>query len=134
MANPYGGGEGAGYYNQQPPPPPGNSYQMYSPPNAPYNNNYNHSYPPQYGNGYEQGNGNGNNPQYQGQPPPPPVPPNKPGYSDPPPSYDEVFKVQQPKWNDLWAGILFLITCAGFVVVSAISIQGYGEFPRPNQP
>jgi len=53
-------------------------------------------------------------------------------YGGPPPTYDEVFAVEKPKWNDLWAGILFLLTCAGFVVVSAISIQGYSATGRTN--
>jgi hypothetical protein len=39
--------------------------------------------------------------------------------------FDQAFKVEKPKWNDLWAGILFLIVCAGFVVVAGISLQGY---------
>ncbi|KAK3328245.1 plasma-membrane choline transporter-domain-containing protein [Cercophora scortea] len=142
MANYGGGGEGAGYYNQQPPPPP-NSYPMQPPQNGSYNNNYNNNYNSdqqsyQTGNPYGYSNNNG---QYQGQAPP--APPNADpklganygangGYDGPPPSYDEVFKVDKPKWNDLWAGILFLITCAGFVVVSAISIQGYAATRREN--
>jgi len=43
------------------------------------------------------------------------------------PTFEQAFKIEKPKWNDLWAGILFLIVCAGFVAVSGISIQGYGE-------
>jgi hypothetical protein len=39
--------------------------------------------------------------------------------------FDQAFKVEKPKWNDLWAGILFLIVSAGFVVVAGISLQGY---------
>ena len=48
-------------------------------------------------------------PQYQ----PPPQPP--PQYGQPMPSYtpqdnkgsfDQTFKIEKPKWNDLWAGIL----------------------------
>lgn len=133
-------GEAAKYYPQQGPPgPPPNSYQM-----QPMQNdggyNYNAPYQGQYGNGYGGPHGNGQyqapygNNQYQEQPPPPQPPkpaeaPNGnygPDYGGPPPSYDEVFKVQKPKWNDLWAGILFLLTCLGFAAVSAISIQGYG--------
>lgn len=72
-----------------------------------------------------------NNDHHQGQaggsygPPPYPPPQSEPKGS--PPSYDEVFAIPKPKWNDLWAGLLFLATCAGFVAVSGISIQGYGE-------
>lgn len=39
--------------------------------------------------------------------------------------FHEAFKVTKPKWNDLWAAILFLATCAGFVVVSGLSLSGY---------
>jgi hypothetical protein len=109
MAN-YGGGEAANYYQQQPPgPPPPNTYQQ----NGYYNN------------------GPANVP-HGGQYAPPTYPPPQLDPKGPPPSYDEVFAIQKPKWNDLWAGILFLATCAGFVVVSAISIQGYGEYPLSN--
>ncbi|KAK3995115.1 plasma-membrane choline transporter-domain-containing protein [Cladorrhinum sp. PSN332] len=112
----YGQGEAANYYNQNQPPQPPNSYQMqpqgyYNQPPPPQSNEYHSGYTPV--------------PNNNGSYPPPSYPPQgvdpKLG---PPPSYDEVFAVQKPKWNDLWAGILFLATCAGFVVVSAISIQG----------
>lgn len=112
-----------GYGQQQPPPPP-EAYQMQPPQNAYYNNGQPQQ--PQYNNN----NNNGYNAPYQ--PPQGPPPPNagpkndvNVNYGGPPPSYDEVFAIQKPKWNDLWAGILFLATCAGFVVVSALSIQGY---------
>jgi len=98
------GGEAANYYNQQAPPPP-NTYQ-----------------PPR-----QQGYYNNNNGPPDGNYAPPSYPPPQSDPKGSPPSYDEVFAVQKPKWNDLWAGLLFLATCAGFVVVSAISIQGYGE-------
>jgi hypothetical protein len=103
------GGEAANYYNQQGPPPP-NTYQMHPPPPPQQQQQY----------GYNNGPANGN---YA----PPSYPPPQSDPKGAPPSYDEVFAIQKPKWNDLWAGILFLATCAGFVVVSAISIQGYGE-------
>jgi hypothetical protein len=71
-----------------------------------------------------------------GAPPPPqqqhygggmPPPPNygQVYNADQKPQFEEAFKIEKPKWNDLWAGILFILTCAGFVVVSGISIQGY---------
>jgi hypothetical protein len=107
---PYGG-EAANYYNQQPPPPP-NAYQKHAPPQPVYNN----------------GPANG------GHYAPPPYPPPQSEPKGPPPSYEEVFAIQKPKWNDVWAGLLFLATCAGFVVVSAISIQGYGEHILPHPP
>ncbi|KAI9678273.1 MAG: putative choline transporter, neither null mutation nor overexpression affects choline transport [Caeruleum heppii] len=40
-------------------------------------------------------------------------------------TFDQDFKINKPKWNDLWAGILLIITFLGFVAVSAISLQGY---------
>lgn len=46
--------------------------------------------------------------------------------------YEEAFKVEKPKWNDLWAGILFLLTCAGFVAVSGIALQGYAAIYKQN--
>ncbi|KAK0720109.1 plasma-membrane choline transporter-domain-containing protein [Lasiosphaeris hirsuta] len=93
--------------------------------------------PPPNGTGYynnaaPHNNGYAND-QYQPPPGPPPFDPKQqsPSYGAPP-TFDQAFQVQKPKWNDLWAGILFLITCAGFVVVSAISIQGYAATRRQN--
>jgi hypothetical protein len=110
----------ASYYNQQQPPP--QAYQMQPPQGGYYNNQP--QYQPPYNNGYGQ-------PQHQpppGPPPgPPPVDPKANGYGAP--TFDQAFAIQKPKWNDTWAGILFLLTCAGFTAVSAISIQGYGERP-----
>ncbi|DAA77951.1 TPA_exp: Uncharacterized protein A8136_5654 [Trichophyton benhamiae CBS 112371] len=40
-------------------------------------------------------------------------------------TFEQAFKVEKPKWNDLWAGILFLLFCGGFVAVSAIALRGY---------
>lgn len=98
MANYQPGGEAASYYNN--------------------NNNNNNNYQqqpqqPQY-----------SQPQY-GQPAPP-APDNGygNGYGEKP-NFDQVFKVDKPKWNDVWAGILFLIVVFGFVAVSGISLQGY---------
>ncbi|VBB75748.1 Putative protein similar to PNS1 of Neurospora crassa [Podospora comata] len=129
----YQGGEAANYYS--PPhgggggpqyPPPNNSYEMQQPQNGYYNRPPPPPPPPAGGGGYSNVpmNDGGYHNAY-GAPPPPPPPTGPDGKMGPPPSYDEVFAVQKPKWNDLWAGVLFLATCAGFVAVSAISIQGY---------
>ncbi|RYP15955.1 hypothetical protein DL765_005395 [Monosporascus sp. GIB2] len=72
-------------------------------------------------------------PQY-GQPPPPP--PNQDygnhnGYGEKT-DFDQAFKIEGPKWNDLWAGILFLIVFLGFVAVSGISLQGYAATRNHN--
>ena len=71
------------YYQQQPPPPQA-SYAYQGPPQ-----------------------------DYQQQQPPPPPPPAN-GYGQPgphdeyneKPSFEQTFKVDKPKWNDKWAGIL----------------------------
>ncbi|CAJ2508866.1 Uu.00g138920.m01.CDS01 [Anthostomella pinea] len=47
------------------------------------------------------------------------------GYGDEKATFDQAFKVDKPKYNDWWAGILFLLVMAGFVVVSGLAIQGY---------
>ncbi|KAK0824649.1 pH nine-sensitive protein 1, partial [Friedmanniomyces endolithicus] len=41
------------------------------------------------------------------------------------PTFEQAFKVEKPKYNDWWAGLLFLAVFAGFVAVSGISLQGY---------
>lgn len=40
-------------------------------------------------------------------------------------TFDQQFKVEKPKWNDLWAGILLIVVFLGFVAVSGITISGY---------
>lgn len=47
-------------------------------------------------------------------------------YGDDKVPFEQAFKIDKPKYNDLWAGILFLLFMAGFTVVSAIALQGYG--------
>ncbi|KAL1844961.1 hypothetical protein VTK73DRAFT_1424 [Phialemonium thermophilum] len=115
-----------GYYPPQQPPPQGGYYGNDNN-NSNTNNGYYQSPPP-----------NG----YYGQPQPSGGPPQQYGNhgSSAPygqgmgekPSFDQAFAVPKPKWNDVWAGILFLIVFAGFVVVSAISIQGYAANRRQN--
>lgn len=71
-------------YGQQPPqyqPQYEQQYQQPPPPQQPY--------PPQNGNGAPMGGQNG----YQGE-------------FDEKHSFDQQFKIEKPKWNDLWAGIL----------------------------
>ena len=57
--------------------------------------------------------------------PPPPTYDQTFGNWENKPSFDQAFKVEKPKWNDIWAGLVFLAVCAGFVAVSGIAIQGY---------
>lgn len=98
MSQPYG--ESAGYYGGQ------QQQQPYDPKYAQqYNNGYqNNGYqpphpPPQQQFAYDGGNGYNDSNGY--------------GYNAPPQGYDpekytfeEAFKVEKPKWNDLWAAIL----------------------------
>lgn len=39
--------------------------------------------------------------------------------------FTQAFKLEKPKWNDLWALILLLLTFAGFVGISALVLSGY---------
>lgn len=83
-------------------------------------------------------------PQYQNQPyqngapqqhPPPHQEP--PHYGNQPPptngdvnekyGFEQKFKLDKPKYNDLWAAILFLATFAGFAAVSGLTIYGYSH-------
>lgn len=59
--------------------------------------------------------------------PPPPTYGENFGNWESKPSYDQAFRVEKPKWNDIWAGLLFIAVCAGFVVVSGISIASYAS-------
>lgn len=111
-------GEAATYYNLD---DQNNAPKNY--PMQPDQNGYNQQ---QYGNGNYQQQQNGQNYQQ--------APPNygqnygpQPGFGGEKPTFAEAFKIDKPKWNDLWAGILFLAVVAGFVAVSGISIQGYGK-------
>lgn len=98
MANNQQGGEARNYYNNQ---------------QAPNEYGQPQYVQPQYG-----------QPQYS-QPGPQGPPPN--GYGNEKPMFDQAFKLERPKYNDLWAGILFLLVVAGFVAVSGIAINGYAS-------
>ena len=41
--------------------------------------------------------------------------------------FGQKFQVDRPKFNDIWAAVLFLATFAGFVAVSGLSIYGYSS-------
>jgi hypothetical protein len=99
MATP-GAGEAASYYQAPPGPPPDQQQKEYS-----QGGGYGYGQqPPQYNMSYS--------PQ---------------GYEATGQKLDfsQAFKLDKPKWNDLWAGLLFIATFGAFVVVSGISIQGY---------
>jgi hypothetical protein len=72
--------------------------------------------------------------QYQQQPPPQQqqqqqqqyqpekisAPPTQGGWG-----YDEAFKIEKPKFNDIWAGLLLIAVFLGYVAVSGLSIHKY---------
>ncbi|KAJ5956705.1 hypothetical protein N7501_010984 [Penicillium viridicatum] len=109
-------GQAASYYNEVPqgqPPQPNygydqRNYQQPNNPPAPY---------PQPN--YQQ-------PTYQQPPveakPPPQYHQNVPesGYS-----FDQAFKIEKPKWNDLWAGLLLIAVFLGYAAVSGLTIHKY---------
>lgn len=103
-------GQAASYYDQNQSFQPG-----YGPPPNQPNPGYGNGYPPQqpnpgYGNGYApnqsdpgyQYNGGSDihEPKQQQQQGPPPT------YNQAVYGFDEAFKIEKPKWNDLWAGLL----------------------------
>ncbi|PFH57097.1 hypothetical protein XA68_15515 [Ophiocordyceps unilateralis] len=95
---------------QQPPP------QQYGQQSYYYGGDQGHqAYPPQDAYNHPQ-------PSYA---PPPPYSFNPPQPNDDKYSFEQAFKIDGPKYNDLWAGILFLLVFAGFVFVSAFSIRGW---------
>ncbi|KAL9118003.1 MAG: hypothetical protein Q9187_005455 [Circinaria calcarea] len=40
-------------------------------------------------------------------------------------TFDQAFKLEKPKYNDIWAGILLILTFLGFTAVSGITLNGY---------
>jgi len=74
-------------------------------------------------------------PQYdQNYAPPPQGPPSQQqfgyqqdGYGADSKTFEQQFKVDKPKYNDWWAGLLFIAVFLGYVAVSAISIRGYSN-------
>ncbi|KAG9234942.1 plasma-membrane choline transporter-domain-containing protein [Amylocarpus encephaloides] len=75
-----------------------------------------------------------NQTQAQNQNQPQPYPQQPPQFSSAPPpqapeknGFEQEFKLDKPKYNDLWAALLFVATFLGFVAVSALSINGYSS-------
>ena len=79
---------------------------------------------PQQGYGYE------GQQQQQYTQAPPNYNPNG-NYSRPPTgekqSFDQAFKLEKPKYNDLWAGILLILVFLGFTAVSGVSLNGFAK-------
>lgn len=104
-------GEAADYYTGgAPPQQPQGAYYQGQP--------YGQQQPPQYDQNYA--------PPPQG---PPPMQQQN-GYGDNKQSFEQTFKLDKPKYNDWWAGLLFIAVFLGYVAVSAISIRGYCKILR----
>lgn len=54
------------------------------------------------------------------------------GYGDNKQSFEQAFKLDKPKYNDWWAGLLFIAVFLGYVAVSVISIRGYCKYSARN--
>ncbi|KAL8735208.1 MAG: hypothetical protein Q9166_001084 [cf. Caloplaca sp. 2 TL-2023] len=113
------GGAADTYYNttggqiyQQGQQPYSNGYQQpqYSP--APHPNFQ--QTPPDYHQNYQ-----------QNASAPPPPPPQTGGHGKQ--TFEQAFKLDKPKYNDLWAAILLILTFLGFAAVSALSLQAYSS-------
>jgi len=107
-------GQAASYYNQPP--------QGYPPPPGP---------PTNYQQPYQQGPPQQE--QYNGKPAE--FPTNPPTYGDnfvapmdDKQTFQQTFKIQKPKWNDLWAGLLFIAVFLGFVAVSGLTLYRYSRY------
>ncbi|CAI6337579.1 unnamed protein product [Periconia digitata] len=107
-------GEAAAYYSGAP--QQGNYYQMQEP--SGYPQQHAPPPPPQYNQNYA-------------PPPPQGVPPQQNGYQQQSygekPGFDQTFKIEKPKWNDWWAGLLLIAVFLGYAAVSGIAIQGYSH-------
>jgi hypothetical protein len=77
--------------------------------------------PPQYGQNYQQ-----NYAAPQG-PPPQNGGYQQDAYNQDSKTFEQQFKLEKPKYNDWWAGLLFIAVFLGYVAVSAISIRGYSN-------
>ncbi|KAL3482346.1 plasma-membrane choline transporter-domain-containing protein [Aspergillus californicus] len=64
--------------------------------------------------------------QYTGEGKPAQEPP--PTYNQAVYGFDEAFKVEKPKFNDIWAGLLLIAVFLGYVAVSGVSIYRYSKY------
>ena len=119
-------GQAAGYYNEpyqaqgqpqyQPPQGPPQTYQ-----GGPPVQNYAPTQQEMY-------DGANSKPQQYSQNPPAYGHDNFAAPMDDKQSFEQTFKIQKPKWNDLWAGLLLIATFLGFVAVSGISLYRYSRY------
>lgn len=70
--------------------------------------------------------------QQQSMPPPPTYNQQPHQNGDAKPSFEQTFKVERPKWNDLWAGILFVLVFLGFVAISGYCLYSYSNTSGTN--
>ncbi|KAL9044745.1 MAG: hypothetical protein Q9214_002138 [Letrouitia sp. 1 TL-2023] len=63
---------------------------------------------------------------YQKIAPPGPPPPPQVG-TDGKQTFEQAFKLDNPKYNDLWAGILLILVFCGFTAISGLSLRGYAS-------
>jgi hypothetical protein len=106
-------GQSADYYNGAPQQPQGAYYQG----QQQYGQQQYGQQPPQYGQNYAPPQGPP--PQQQGY--------QQNGYGADSKTFEQQFKLEKPKYNDWWAGLLFIAVFLGYVAVSAISIRGYSN-------
>ncbi|GFF34980.1 protein pns1 [Aspergillus lentulus] len=107
-------GQAASYYNPSQSygdPQPGIQNQQQQPYH--YNNNVNN-------NGYD--------PNYQRGPEPKPPTEPPPTYNQAVYGFDDAFKIERPKYNDIWAGLLFIAVFLGYVAVSGVTIHRYAKY------
>ncbi|KAF4267720.1 putative choline transporter, neither null mutation nor overexpression affects choline transport [Aspergillus fumigatus] len=111
-------GQAASYYN------PSQSYGdfqpgMQNPQQQPdyYNNNVsNHGY----------------DPNFQRGPEPKPLTEPPPTYNQAVYGFDDAFKIERPKYHDIWAGLLFIAVFLGYVAVSGVAIHRYAKYKGLN--
>jgi hypothetical protein len=78
--------------------------------------------PPQYGQNYQQSYA-----PPQGAPPMQQNGYQQDTYNQDSKTFEQQFKLEKPKYNDWWAGLLFIAVFLGYVAVSAITIRGYSN-------
>lgn len=104
------GGQAASYYNPQQSFAEGQQQPGGYPPQQGYADQGGYvQYPQQYGYPPNPNIEQGYQPGYQPGPPPPPQQPGKhepPTYDQAVYGFDEAFKIEKPKYNDIWAGLL----------------------------
>ncbi|KAL8916525.1 MAG: hypothetical protein Q9208_008446 [Pyrenodesmia sp. 3 TL-2023] len=98
------------YYNAGGGPPPMQYQQGQQPQYPPPQNGAYQQPPPRYGENHHTG-----------------APPGPTTGGDGKQTFEQAFKIDKPKYNDLWAGILLILTFLGFAAVSGLALQGYSS-------